>query len=52
MASPGKRKVLTCDQKKTIIKLYEEKVKQTEIAKLFDVSKSTLLYYSSVSASR
>ena len=39
MASPGKRKVLTCDQKKTI---YEAKVKQTEIAKLFDVSKSTV----------
>lgn len=42
MASRGKRKVLTCDQKKTVIKLYEEKVKQTEIAKLFDVSKSTV----------
>ena len=42
MASPGIRKVLTCDQKKIIIKLFEEKVKQTEIAKLFDVNKSTV----------
>ena len=36
------RKLLTVDQKNVIVQLHEQKVKQTEIAKLFNVNRSTI----------
>ena len=38
----AKRKTLMVDQNKLIIKVCEKKVKQTDIAKLFSVNRSTV----------
>lgn len=36
------RRTLTVDQKNVIVQLYKQNVKQTEIAKLFSVNRSTV----------
>jgi len=42
MAPFVKRTMLTADEKKEIIKLHEDSIKQTEIARLFSVNSSTV----------
>ena len=42
MAPFVKRRMLTPDEKKVIIKLHEDSIKQTEIARLFSVNRSTV----------
>jgi len=42
MAACAKHTVLSADQKKLIMKLHSEEKKQTEIAKLFGMNRSTV----------
>jgi len=37
------RKTLTGEQKNVVVQLYKENMKQTEIARLFDANRSTMI---------